>query len=61
MQEWLEQFPMVDNLRYNEVFQTYQQEIAFLTEGEETWGAYSQTLYDKVQAIIDEDRPPQAG
>lgn len=60
MQEWLEPFPMVDNLRYNEVFQTYQQEIAFLTEGEETWGAYAQTLHDKVQAIIDEDRPPKA-
>lgn len=61
MEEWLEPFPMVDNLRYNEVFQTYQQEIAFLTEGEETWDSYAQTIYDKVQAIIDEPRPPKAG
>lgn len=60
MEEWLEPFPMVDNLRYNEVFQTYNQEIAFMADGEETWESYSQTLYDKVQEIIEEDRPPKA-
>lgn len=60
MEEWLEPFPMVDNLRYNEVFQTYQQEIAFMTEGEESWDTYAQTVYDKVQAIIEEPRPPKA-
>ncbi len=60
MEEWLEPFPMVNNLRYNEVFQTYQQEIKFITEGDETWESYAQTIQDKVQAIIDEPRPPKA-
>lgn len=60
MDEWLEPFPMVWNLRYNEVFQIYQQEIAFIVEGEKTWEEYSNTIYEKVQEIIDEDRPNSA-
>lgn len=60
MEEWLEPFPMVYNLRYNEVFQTYSQELAFIVEGEKTWEEYSNTVYEKVQEIVDLDRPAQA-
>ena len=60
MEEWLEPFPMVWNLRYNEVFQVYAQELAFVVEGEKSWDEYANTIYDKVQEIVDEDRPPKA-
>ncbi len=60
MDEWLEPFPMVWNLRYNEVFQIYQQEIAFVVEGEKSWDEYANTIYKKVQEIVDQDRPNPA-
>jgi len=60
MEEWLEPFPMPHNLRYNEVFQVYQQEVAFIVEGEKTWDEYAETVYTKVQEIVDLERPPQA-
>jgi len=60
MDEFLEPFPMVWNLRYNEVFQIYRQEIAFIVEGERTWEEYAPTVHEKVQEVIDQDRPKQA-
>ncbi|MCB0098068.1 MAG: extracellular solute-binding protein [Caldilineaceae bacterium] len=60
MDEFLEPFPMVSNLRYNEVFQVYQQEIAFIVNGEMSWDEYAPTVYEKVQAVVDEARPKQA-
>ena len=60
MDEFLEPFPMVSNLRYNEVFQIYQQEIAFIVNGEKTWDEYSATVQEKVQEIVDQPRPDKA-
>ena len=60
MEEWLEPFPMVHNLRYNEVFQVYNQELSFIMEGEKTWDEYAATVHEKVQEIVDQDRPAQA-
>lgn len=60
MEEWLEPFPMPWNLRYNEAFQVYRQELSFIVEGEKTWDEYATSVHEKVQEIVDQDRPPQA-
>jgi len=53
MEEWLEPFPMVWNLRYNEVFQIYNQELAFIVEDDP---GLMEPFGDRAVSIV--PRPP---
>ncbi|MEX1020300.1 MAG: extracellular solute-binding protein [Litorilinea sp.] len=57
MDEWLEPFPMTDNLRYEEARRRYEEEISFIRDGERTWDEYAETVRRNVQAVLDEPRP----
>lgn len=53
----VEPYPMPWNTRFTEANNVFLNEIDLIWEGEQTWEAYAPTVQEKVQAILDLDRP----
>ena len=57
MDDYLEDFPMPQNLRYVEANSVFMNEVALIMEGEVTFEEYMPTVVEEVQAIVELDRP----
>lgn len=53
----IEPFPMPKNTRFTEANDIFRNEIDLIWEGEEEWAAYAPIIEEKVQAVLDLDRP----
>ena len=57
MDDYMEDFPMTQNLRYVEANSVFKNEVALIMEGEVSFDEYMPTVVEAVQAIVDLERP----
>ncbi|MEZ4834774.1 MAG: hypothetical protein R2873_22775 [Caldilineaceae bacterium] len=53
----IEPFPMPKNTRFTEVVNVFLNDIDLVWEGEATWAEQAPIIVEKVQAVLDMDRP----
>ena len=53
----IEPFPMPKNTRFTEANTVFQNEINLIWEGDVTWEEHAQVIIDKVQEVLDLERP----
>ncbi|OUC09806.1 hypothetical protein RY27_00600, partial [Litorilinea aerophila] len=53
----IEPFPMPKNTRFTEANDIFRNEIDLIWEGEVSWEEHAPVIQEKVQAVLDLDRP----